>query len=288
MPKAVTTFGILCHRTNLDAPRLLPPILRWATGEGVTILLDRTEAIGLGFPELGVAREEMAAAAEMIVVLGGDGSLLKAVRHFAPAGIPIAGINLGRLGFLTLGLAVDTLKIFQKLRSGQYHLEERMLLEAVVKRRGKIVFRGIAMNDAVIVKAPISRVIDVEVSISGTFISSFRGDGVIFSTPTGSTAYSLSAGGPIIPPWIRGLLLCPLASHTLNARPVVTSDRETFAALLSSVHPDVELVIDGQEGFGLKHNDRIEIACARDSARVVVQQPRNFFKILRQKMKWGR
>jgi len=224
----------------------------------------------------------------MIVVLGGDGSILEAVRTFAPHGLPVAGINLGHLGFLTLGSSEDTLPILDRLHAGRYQIEDRLMLQVTVRRNGEDVYRNIACNDVTIAKEPISRVIDVDVSISDTYVTSFRGDGVIFATPTGSTAYSLSAGGPIVPPWVPALLVCPIASHTLNARPVITSDREVFNAVLECSHSQVDLVTDGQEGFRLQSEDRVEVARAPDHARIVVLETRSFFNTLREKMKWGK
>ena len=286
--RKIKHLALMCHPTHVGGPQLVSTILDWGKQHALKIFIDHATAQKMEIPELGLSRIEMAEMAEMIVVLGGDGSILQAVRMFARNDIPIAGVNLGHLGFLTLGSAQDALKIFERLRLGQYHIENRLMMAAQVWREGKVVHRGIAVNDVVVVKEPISRVIDIEVSISGTNICSFRGDGIIISTPTGSTAYSLSAGGPIIPPWVDALLLCPLASHTLNARPVITSDREVFSARLSCSHSAVDLVIDGQEGFGLIDGDQIEVCRAEETAKIVVLQQRNFFKILRKKMKWGK
>jgi NAD+ kinase len=209
------------------------------------------------------------------------------VRSFAADGIPIAGINLGHLGFLTLGDATSAISILNRIKRGRFRIENRMLLQAVVRRDGEIVHRGLALNDVVIVKGPILRVIDVRVAISGTAVNSFRGDGVIFSTPTGSTAYSLSAGGPIVPPWVNVMIVCPLNSHTLSARPVITSDSEVITAAISCTHSKVDLVFDGQEGFCLQDGDVVEVSRAIETGRIVVFQKRDFFQVLRRKMKWG-
>ena len=143
------------------------------------------------------------------------------------------------------------------------------------------------MNDVVIQKEPMLRVININVSISGCFINTYHGDGLIFSTPTGSTAYSLSAGGPIVPPWVNVIILCPLNCHTLSARPVITSDQEVLTARLGCIHSKVDLVLDGQQSFRLQDADEIEIVRAQELARIVVFKSRNFFEVLRQKMKWG-
>ncbi len=287
MKRPVHRIGLLCHPNRASVPPLLRKIVRWADANDLEILLDREVAPSVGQPGRGVRRSEMGQYVDLIVVLGGDGSILECVRSFAGEGIPIAGINLGHLGFLTLGDASQALSILRRLRAGQFRIENRMMLQAVVRRRGKPIFRGIALNDAVITKGPILRVIDLEVSISGTRIVTCHGDGVIFSTPTGSTAYSLSAGGPIVPPWVNALIVTPLNSHTLSTRPVITSDQESIVAALSCTHSEVNLVLDGQQGYQLLDGDQIEIARAQELARIVVFRPRNFFQVLRRKMNWG-
>lgn len=287
MIRPVKRLGVLCHPTRESAPPLLRSILEWAEKRRIDVKLDETMAKRIRRPRLGVPRTEMAGLVDMVVVLGGDGSILESVRAFAADGLPVAGINLGHLGFLTLGEAQQAEAILERLRLGKYRIENRMMLKAVVSRNGHEVFHGIALNDAVIVKGPILRVIDIDVSISGTHITSFRGDGVLFSTPTGSTAYALSAGGPIVPPWVNALLICPLHSHTLNTRPVITSDQEILSAKVSATHSTIDLVLDGQEGFGLQTGDEIQVTRAVETARIVAFNTRNFFQVLRKKMQWG-
>ncbi len=286
--KKIEILGFTCHPRNPMVPELMPRIISWAENTGTQVHFELSMAQVMNVPALGLPLDKMSEKAEVIVVLGGDGTILQALRTFAGDDIPIAGINLGHLGFLTLGTPMVLEKLLNRLRSGKYSIETRLMLESRVIRDGQQVQRGIAANDIVIIKEPISRVIDVHVSISGTPITSFRGDGVIFSSPTGSTAYSLSAGGPIIPPWVDAMLICPLASHTLSTRPVVTSDKEIFLATLSGSHSKVELVLDGQEGIELFNGDRIQVSRAKENASIVVLQERNFFEILRKKMQWGK
>lgn len=288
MIRPVKRLGVLCHPTRESAPPLLRSILAWAERHEIEIKLDETMAARIRRPHLGVPRSGMSGLVDMVIVLGGDGSILESVRNFAADGLPVAGINLGHLGFLTLGEAKQAIAILDRLRLGRYRIENRMMLKALVFRKGREVFRGIALNDAAIVKGPILRVIDIDVSISGTYITSFRGDGVLFSTPTGSTAYALSAGGPIVPPWVNALLICPLHSHTLNTRPVITSDQEILSAKVSATHSTIDLVLDGQEGFGLQTGDEVQVSRAIETARIVAFGTRNFFQVLRKKMKWGR
>jgi NAD+ kinase len=238
-------------------------------------------------PELGLPRQDMAREIDMVIVLGGDGSILETTRAFAADGIPVAGINLGYLGFLTLDEPKNAINTLEKLRDGKFRIENRMMLQAVVRRNGRKMFRGIALNDIVIQKGTMLRVININVSISGNIVNTYHGDGIIFATPTGSTAYSLSAGGPIVPPWVNVMVICPLNCHTLTARPVITSDQEIVSARLSCIHSKVDLVLDGQEGFRLLDGDEIEISRANELGKIIVFKSRNFFEVLRKKMNWG-
>ena len=231
---AISRFAVICHPTRSQAPDLVREVLAWARERNIVIWLEPFMARQLGRPELGMLRHEMPGHVDMIVVLGGDGSILEAVRAFAHDSLPVAGINLGHLGFLTLGSSDQVMNIFTRLHEGRYEIEDRGMISAAVHRQGQRIYGNYALNDFTVVKEPISRVIDLEVSISGTAINSFRGDGVIFATPTGSTAYSLSAGGPIVPPWVSALILCPIASHTLSARPLVLADTSHSRSTVSA------------------------------------------------------
>lgn len=287
MKKQIKKLAFICHPARESLPPLLETLLEWANKHEIGVRLSPRMARIVNRPELGLPRPDMAKEVDMVIVLGGDGSILEAARAFAGDGLPIAGINIGHLGFLTLDEQNNAIATLDKIREGKFRIENRMMLQAIVKRAGKKVFTGVAMNDVVIQKEPMLRVININVSISGSSINTYHGDGLIFSTPTGSTAYSLSAGGPIVPPWVNVIILCPLNCHTLSARPVITSDRETLCATLGCVHSKVDLVFDGQESFRLQNGDQIEISRAFELGRIVVFKSRNFFDILRRKMKWG-
>ena len=287
MKKPIKTLAFLCHPSKASVPPLLKELLNWAEKNKIGVRLTPRMAQIVERPELGLPRQDMATEIDMVVVLGGDGSILETVRAFAADGVPIAGINLGHLGFLTLDEPRNAINTLKKLKAGKFRIENRMMLQAIVKRHGRRVFKGLALNDIVVEKGTMGRVINIEVSISGNTVSNYHGDGVIFSTPTGSTAYSLSAGGPIVPPWVNVIVLCPLNCHTLNARPVITSDQEVLYAKVSCIHSKIDLVMDGQEGFRLQDGDEIEICRAQELGRIVVFKSRNFFKVLSQKMKWG-
>lgn len=287
MKKNIKNIAFICHPARESLPPLLKTLLQWSDNNGIGVKLVPGMAKIVERPELGIPRQEMAANVDMVVVLGGDGSILEAARAFAGDGLPIAGINIGHLGFLTLDEQSNAINTLEKIRDGKFRIENRMMLQATVRRNGRKVFSGIALNDVVIQKEPMLRVININVSISGRSINTYHGDGLIFATPTGSTAYSLSAGGPIVPPWVNVIILCPLNCHTLSARPVITSDQEILNARVGCVHSKVDLVLDGQESFRLQNDDTIEICRAVELGRIVAFKTRNFFDILRRKMKWG-
>lgn len=287
MKKPVKKLAFICHPARESVPPLLKTLLHWSEENGIEVRLTPRMAKIVERPELGLARQDMPCEIDMVVVLGGDGTILEAARTFAADGLPIAGINLGHLGFLTLEEPRNAIHTLEKIRDGKFRVENRMMLQAKVRRDGANVYSGIALNDVVIQKEPMLRVINIDVSISGSFINTYHGDGLIFSTPTGSTAYSLSAGGPIVPPWVNVIILCPLNCHTLSARPVITSDQEILTARVSCRHSKVDLVLDGQESFRLQDSDEIEISRAQELGRIVVFKSRNFFEVLRKKMKWG-
>jgi len=287
MKKKLQTIAFICHPTRTSLPPILKGLNEWSENNQINVRLTPRMAQIVERPELGLPRQDMAGEVDMVVVLGGDGSILETTRAFAADGIPVAGINLGHLGFLTLDEPRNAINTLEKLRDGKFRIENRMMLQAIVRRNGRKMFRGIALNDVVIQKGTMLRVININVSISGNMVNTYHGDGIIFSTPTGSTAYSLSAGGPIVPPWVNVIVLCPLNCHTLSARPVITSDQEILNARISCVHSKVDLVLDGQEGFRLLDGDEIEVSRANELGRIVVFKSRNFFEVLRKKMNWG-
>jgi NAD+ kinase len=285
--KPVRNIAFSCHPAKESLPPLVQTMLNWTIKNKITSRLSPTMAKLVSMQELTFDDNYLRNQADMFVVLGGDGTILSAARDYAEYKLPIAGINLGHLGFMTLEEPRNALNALRELKAGNYDIEQRMMLRANVYREGEIVYSGIALNDVVIQKAPMLRVIKINVSISGNIINTYQGDGLIVSTPTGSTAYSLSAGGPIVPPWVNVMIVCPLNSHMLSARPVITADNEVLNCRIACVHSIVELVLDGQSNFKLLNNDLVEIVKADEIGNIVVLKKRNFFNVLRKKMNWG-
>lgn len=221
---------------------------------------------------------------EMVLVLGGDGTLIRAAQMVAPLQIPILGINTGHLGFLT---EIENSEVEESLESfldGNYVMDERLMVSARVIRDEQEVLRTTALNDAVVSKGPRARLVHLEVSIGGTSVARYRADGVVVSTPTGSTAYSLSAGGPIVNPTVDVLLITPICPHTMNSRAMVISGSEEVCIRVAETPGEVGLSADGSDPFDLKRGDQVRVSRAPNMARLVRRTSYRFYDVLRQKL----
>jgi NAD+ kinase len=230
--------------------------------------------------------EQLAAGVDIVAVFGGDGTFLYAARLVASSGVPILGVNLGALGFLTEVKLEEVKPSLESLIRGNYEIEERMPLRVEVRRGGDALAEYRALNDAVINKGAISRIIELEVRVNDQLVTVTRADGLIVSTPTGSTAYSLSAGGPILYPTLGAFIITPICPHTLTNRPVVVPDGALVDICLHR-GGDVMLTVDGQVGITLEPLDRLAIAKGAPNVRVVQPAGSTFFALLREKLKWG-
>jgi len=257
-------------------------IISWLEGKGIDILLTKEGGDFLGKREMAVDDLDFASSVEIALIVGGDGTFLKAARLLAPQGVPMLGINLGRLGFL-VSESVATLEIaLSKVLEGKFEIDERLMLEARFK--GETLY---ALNEFVIMKGAFARLINLEVFINGDYFTSYPADGLIISTPTGSTAYSLSAGGPILQPGIQAMVLTPICAHTFYARPIVISSLSCIRVVVNADHEDIMLTQDGQAGFNVLPGDEIVIKRAPFFAKVITFRGRSFFELLRKKLKLG-
>jgi NAD+ kinase len=264
-------------------------VVDWLKRRKVRVILQKEQADALSLPELGVELAELREGADLLLSMGGDGTFLATARMAAPLGKPVLGINLGGFGFLASvpagGEMVDTLA---EVMASPLEVRQRMMLQATVGRREDEVGRFTALNDVVVGKGAFSRLFRMRTSVSGVPISSFPADGMIVSTPTGSTGYSLSAGGPVVDPAVRVIMLTPICAHTLSARTlVVPADRVIEMALPDLRGEEVNLTADGQEGFTLRAGDRIEVREAPFSARLLAPKDASFYTRLRSKLGWG-
>jgi len=257
----------------------------WLRARGVTVLAEQPLA---GVPDVNVAdKAAMVAQADLVLSLGGDGTLLSIARLVGPRGLRILGVNLGGLGFLTEVSSDDALDALERVFAGDYSLDHRSTLAVRVHRRGAVVRAGQAVNDAVINKGALARIIDLCTSIDDERVCAYKADGLIVATPTGSTAYSLSAGGPVVLPSVGVTILSPICPHTLTQRPLVVSDASTVRVELIAPTQEVALTLDGQEGVPLEDGDVVEIAKSPHAVDLVRIGNRGFLSVLREKLHWG-
>jgi NAD+ kinase len=278
-------IGIICKLSRKEPQDILKELLPWLREKGCEVFVDQDTAARLNIR--GYDRKDIPALVDAVLVLGGDGTMLSVNRLVAHAGIPVLGINLGSLGFLAEVNKENIYSAVEKMLSGDCAIEERLMLKAILRRGGKVIDQFLVLNDVVINKGALARIIDLEVSIDQSYVTTYKADGLIISTPTGSTAYSLSAGGPILYPTIENIVLTPICSHTLTNRPIVLSDLVTIAIRLMSTSEDVFLTLDGQVGCALKTDDVIEVVKADYKARLLIAGGTGYFDVLRKKLKWG-
>ena len=277
-------IGIIAKRGEPEAIKAVKDFLRWMKDKNFKFFIESEVAKALKIK--GYSRKEIPSRSDIIIVFGGDGTLLSVARLVGKMGVPILGVNLGGLGFITEISRDDIRKEIDKVFSGNFSFEERIMLLADVYRKGRKIARQNALNDVVLNKSALSRMFEFDISINDQYVSTFRADGLILSTPTGSTAHSLSAGGPILYPTLGSFLMTPICPHTLTSRPIVLPD--TFVVEVTVKSGDnVYLTLDGQVGFPLKVKDRIKIRKADYKTKFLVLHDRDYFQILRTKLKWG-
>lgn len=259
-------------------------LVSWLELKGIRVCLTTEVAAYLQRTEFAVDDVTMAETCKLIVVLGGDGTLLSVVRRQALRGLPILGINLGKLGFLTEIELENMHAGMERVLRGDYSVQERMMLQVRVLRKGQVVNDLHALNEVVVSKGAFSRMLELSIAIDGQYIDPLPADGCIVATPTGSTAYSLSAGGPIVDPDISVLLLTPICPHSLHSRPMVISPHSKLSITVNAQHDDILLTIDGQESFPLQLEDQVVVSRAHDVARLVRLSTHGFYDVLRQKL----
>lgn len=281
------TIGIVSRPRPSALAEIVPHLLTWLTERGVTPIYDVETANALNRGYIGKTRHEIAQEADLLLVLGGDGTILAASREAAPRGIPILPVNLGGLGFLTSFTLEELYPALEDVLAGRETKTERVLLFVERTHNGEKHAAQRVLNEAVVHKGTLARMIELELYIDGGFVCCYRADGLIVATPTGSTAYTLSAGGPIVHPAVESILITPICPHTLSDRPVVVPDTSKIELRLSA-HPDsVFLTLDGQIGVPLQAGDRVCITRAAERLKLIHPPNKTYFEILRNKLKWG-
>src|SRR6266404_3392483 len=284
---AFHTIGIISRprRSNLEA--VAPPLLEWFGSRGIRTLYDTETAGVLHDSSHGLSRTEVAEQSQLLLVLGGDGTLLAAARVAAPLGIPILPINMGSLGFLTSFKIEEMYPALEQVLAGRFSCSERVMLDVELHRDAEIIEHQIVVNEAVINKGALARMIDLQLTIDSDFVCRYRADGLIVATPTGSTAYSLSAGYPTVHPALESWIITPICPHTLSDRPVVVRDSSSIEVHLSGGTESVFLTLDGQTGIPMQAADVVRMRRASERLRLIQPAQKSYFEILRNKLKWG-
>ncbi|HVP44504.1 MAG TPA: NAD(+)/NADH kinase [Terriglobales bacterium] len=281
--KAAAIISKPAEKTNAVAPQ----VAKWLGEHGYNVFVDRETAAQAPGYEV-VEREKLAEKQpEFVIVLGGDGTMLAAARAVAQAGIPIMGVNLGALGFLTEIPIEELYPTLEALVENRCAVEPRSMLHAHLMRGTERVMHYDAMNDVVVAKSAIARIVEFEVTVDGQLVTNYKADGIIVSTPTGSTAYSLAAGGPIVSPGVNAFIITPISPHSLTNRPLVVRDDREIAILVKSVGEEAFLSIDGQTGEPVLDGDRITCKKSARNVRLLKLGKRTFFDVLRMKLSWG-
>ena len=283
----IRCVGMVAKPHSPKSRALIRRLTRFMTRRGVSYLCDPATARLLG--ERGKARTipVLTASVEMVLVLGGDGTLLGVARNMPPKPVPILGINLGSLGFLTEITLADIDAVLTQVLEGSYEVEPRMMLRAQIIRGRKRISSQRLLNDVVINKSALARILEMNLKIDRQFVAKYYADGLIVSTPTGSTAYSLSAGGPIVLPSLKAFCITPICPHALTNRPLVVPDSVRIQVTLEAGAENVYCTMDGQIGLPLCAGDRLSVHRSKASLPLIVSPQRNYFNILREKLRWG-
>ncbi len=269
---AVRRVGVLVKPNQPEALQTICRLVEWCAGRGITVAggprlqRERIEA-DTGCAVDSLAHEELVRGADLIVVLG---------------------VNFGTLGYLADFTVEDMIPALELVLAGDYTIDRRLMLAATVERGGSRMMHDRVLNDVVISKSALARIIEIETSVDGKFVNRFRADGLIISTPTGSTAYNLSAGGPVIYPSMSAVVITPICPHTLSNRPLVVPDDAEFELVLKTPREEVALTLDGQVGMPLEYEDRVTVRKSRTGFNLIQAHTRNYFDVLRNKLKWGR
>lgn len=285
------SIGIIANLTKEGAAQTVAEVCEWLVRKGVVPLImeDCAGSFSSNSCKVMVEEEELISEADCLVVFGGDGTLLNAARIPGAGSLPILAVNLGSLGFLTEVTLDELYPALTKVLAGDFQLDERMMLQVTLRREdgGEIEAQSVALNDAVISREPFSRMISLESYIDGEHVATYSADGLIIATPSGSTAYSLSAWGPIVHPSLSAFILTPICPHTLTLRPHIAPGESRISIVVRSAHSKAMLTIDGQEAFSLAPNSIIEIEKAAETIKLIRSHEKSYYEVLKTKLKWG-
>jgi NAD+ kinase len=283
----VKKIGIISKPRKSEVRDVVLPLLNWLREHSIEVCLDKETGSILESHDKCVTRNEMPSHVDLIIVLGGDGTLLAAARVLNRKPVPILAVNLGSLGFLTVITQEELFVTLEAVLAGNYRSDKRVQIEGELIRADETISSFLALNDVVVNKGAIARILDFEVLVDGQFVSTFKSDGLIISTPTGSTAYSLAAGGPIVAPAVAAFVMTPICAHTLTNRPLVLPDSATVEIIVKTQREAAYLTVDGQMGITAHSEDIVRMKKASSTVEIIQPVSRDYFEILREKLKWG-
>jgi NAD+ kinase len=283
----IRTVGIACKPIPEVVCSIVPSLLAWLRRRQIETLVDNETQACIDAGIAGMPREALGEKVDLLMVLGGDGTLLSAARALHGHNVPILAVNLGALGFLTSVTLDELYPVLEQVLAGQHRTSDRMMLEATVSQGGATGEPHIALNDAVVNKSAMARMLDFDVYVDKNHVGRYRADGLIVATPTGSTAYSLAAGGPIVHPKLDALVITPICPHMLTNRPLVVSGSAQVEVDFSAAEEPVYLTLDGQTGVQLRLNDRVAVTKSANKVKLVRPMDKTYFEILRSKLRWG-
>ena len=286
-PRIPRTIGVIAHVGKTEARARLLELLAVLDEGKLRVLLERQAAVLAGKPKLAQTLKDIGKAADLMIVLGGDGTILRVARELEGAGTPILGVNLGNLGFLT-SVRGDNLKApVRAILRGQYQISERQTLQTALIRGGKRQQAHRALNDVVISRGAFSRIVRLRLSIDEQLLTEYECDGMIFATATGSTAYSLSAGGPILVPTARALIITPICPHALSNRSVIAGETSVIRCHAARAAGELLLTVDGQVQSRMEVGDEVEVRHSPRPVQLVTPKDHSYFEVLREKLKWS-
>ncbi len=283
----IKRIGIISKPKKAEIREIVPPLVDWLHERQVEVCIDKETGTILESSEKCLTRNEMPGKVDLVVVLGGDGTLLAAARSMSRHSVPIFAVNLGGLGFLTVITREELYSALENVLAGNFVSERRVQIEGELIRADEVLSNFRALNDVVLNKGAIARIQDFEVYVDGLFISNYKSDGLIVCTPTGSTAYSLAAGGPVVTPCVQAFIVTPICGHTLTNRPLVVPDSATIEIIVKSQREAAYLTVDGQVGIATHSEDIVKVRKSESFIEVIQSPQLNYFEILRQKLKWG-
>lgn len=279
------TIAVFPNMEKIQTPQVIDRLVKFAKKKPIRLVMTRSKADLLGYPELGID-EICDAPIDIGLSIGGDGTLLGVCRRIYHRNIPTCGINIGTVGFLADIEPSELERKMDQYLQGKYRIVERTMLHGSVISGGSKRFLGHAINDVVITKGGVARMLHLGLSVSGHRVGDYKADGMIVSTATGSTAYSLSAGGPIVHPAVKAILITPICPHSFNARPMVINDTESVSVHIAAVHQDIQVAFDGQDSYQLQPGDEVVIRKASNPVQIIKFEDKNYYNTLQSKL-WG-